>query len=268
MRTPNGDPSTPRGTCRYADTIIYEMGNIQDFLELERLDYVSYIEDANAKLEKEIKSIKAKHSAQGVLLSGGTITGIAELRASHGRSLIEARLLNRRKYGALCSELFSDEYLTRLETECYRTVEALGKTLQSPIFPGLPAIKLGDRYTRPLQLIIAREIKKLRLERDAGTTPTPSRPPDSTPQDFFWKILHPVVLNVAKTRFEAGHYADAVEAALKEVNEIVREIVKAETGKELDGSDLMNAALSVKTPIITLDDISTVSGRNIQVGYM
>jgi hypothetical protein len=52
---------------------------------------------------------------------------------------------------------------------------------------------------------------------------------------------------------------------LKEINEVVRGIVKAKTGKELDGSDLMNVALSVTAPIITLDDISTVSGGNIQV---
>jgi uncharacterized protein (TIGR02391 family) len=123
-----------------------------------------------------------------------------------------------------------------------------------------------------LQLIVARETKKLRLERQAGTNtaaaPAASLQPDPAPQDSFWKILHPVVLKVSKTRFDAGHYADAVEAALKEVNEIVRGIVKAKTGKELDGSDLMNVALSVKAPIITLDDISTVSGKNIQVGYM
>jgi exopolyphosphatase/pppGpp-phosphohydrolase len=47
---------------------------------LERLDYESYIEDARAKLESEIKNIKAKNSARGVLLSGGTVTAIAELR--------------------------------------------------------------------------------------------------------------------------------------------------------------------------------------------
>jgi exopolyphosphatase/pppGpp-phosphohydrolase len=56
------------------------MGNIQNLPELERLDYESYIEDARAKLESEIKNIKAKNSARGVLLSGGTVTAIAELR--------------------------------------------------------------------------------------------------------------------------------------------------------------------------------------------
>jgi hypothetical protein len=30
---------------------------------------------------------------------------------------------------------------------------------------------------------------------------------------------------IARTRFESGHFTDAVEAALKEVNDIVRRIV-------------------------------------------
>ena len=81
--------------------------------------------------------------------------------------------------------------------------------------PGLPAIKLGDKYTRPLLLIITREVKKLRLERQAGmnTSAAPTALPErgSAPQDSFWKILHPVVLKVSEPRFRAGHYADAVE---------------------------------------------------------
>lgn len=87
-------------------------------------------------------------------------------------------------------------------------------------------------------------------------------------QDSYWKILHPTVAKVAKSRFDAGHYADSVEAALKEVNDLVRGVVKNKTGKELDGSDLMNFAFSARTPVIELDDLSTISGKNIQIGYM
>jgi uncharacterized protein (TIGR02391 family) len=101
------------------------------------------------------------------------------------------------------------------------------------------------------------------LERkELLTMQTPSK------LDFHWTILHPTVTRVAKSRFDTGHFADAVEAALKEVNDIVRAKVKARTGKELDGADLMNVAFSPKTPIIELDDLSTISGRNVQIGYM
>jgi uncharacterized protein (TIGR02391 family) len=81
-------------------------------------------------------------------------------------------------------------------------------------------------------------------------------------------LLHPTIIRIAKSRFDSGHYADAVEAALKEVNDIVRLIVVDKTGRELDGSALMQCALSADKPVIELDDLSTASGRNIQVGYM
>jgi uncharacterized protein (TIGR02391 family) len=58
-----------------------------------------------------------------------------------------------------------------------------------------------------------------------------------------------------------------VEAALKAVNERVREIVKQVTGVEMDGSDLMNRAFSVKNPVLKLGDESN-TGKNMQVGYM
>jgi uncharacterized protein (TIGR02391 family) len=36
----------------------------------------------------------------------------------------------------------------------------------------------------------------------------------------------------------------------------------------VDGKDLMEYAFSVKNPVLALDDLTTVTGRNIQVGYM
>lgn len=86
--------------------------------------------------------------------------------------------------------------------------------------------------------------------------------------DGVWSLLHADVVRTAKGRFDAGHYADAVEAALKELNSAIKDLVKKSTGKELDGADLMHQALSPKTPIIILDDLGTESGRNQQTGYM
>ncbi len=83
-----------------------------------------------------------------------------------------------------------------------------------------------------------------------------------------WHLIHPHIQKIADARFSSGHYADAVEAALKEVNSRVKAVVKSTTGEELDGAPLMNTAFSPKTPIIILDDLSTESGRNIQLGYM
>ena len=84
----------------------------------------------------------------------------------------------------------------------------------------------------------------------------------------FWSIIHPMIQNISKSRFESNHFADSVEAALKEVNVRVKNIVIARTGQEDDGSSLMKRAFSVNRPIIQLDDIGTETGRNIQQGYM
>lgn len=86
--------------------------------------------------------------------------------------------------------------------------------------------------------------------------------------DAFWNDIHYRVVSVAKTRFESSHYADAVEAALKEVNSCVKDIVKRKTGRELDGAPLMHMAFSPNDPIIVLEDLSSQSGRDIQQGYM
>lgn len=84
----------------------------------------------------------------------------------------------------------------------------------------------------------------------------------------FWTLIHPIIARVARDRFDAGHFADSVEAALKEVNSNIKARVKALTGNEFDGADLMYKAFSPKSPLIRLDDLSTVTGSNIQQGYM
>jgi len=84
----------------------------------------------------------------------------------------------------------------------------------------------------------------------------------------FWNILHPEIVKPSKSRFEANHLADSVEATFKEVNNTVKLIVKDKTGKEFDGADLMNRAFSLHNPIIILGDLSTKTGKDIQKGYM
>lgn len=83
-----------------------------------------------------------------------------------------------------------------------------------------------------------------------------------------WSLVHPTILEIAKPRVDQGFYADAVEAACKVLNALVRDIVKAKTGEELDGSKLMLKALSVDNPIIRLSKESTQSALDIQKRYM
>jgi uncharacterized protein (TIGR02391 family) len=87
-------------------------------------------------------------------------------------------------------------------------------------------------------------------------------------QTPFWDDIHPSIMRVAKARYEGGHFADCVEAALKEINTIVKEHVRRRIGGELDGAALMNKAFSPNNPLVVLDDLSTDSGRGVQQGYM
>lgn len=85
----------------------------------------------------------------------------------------------------------------------------------------------------------------------------------------FWQYIHPKIEIVAKDRFYSNMYADAIEAAMKEVNDRLKKIVKRIKGVEYDGADLMRKTFSQNTtPILTIQDITTDSGRNIQQGYM
>lgn len=84
----------------------------------------------------------------------------------------------------------------------------------------------------------------------------------------FWADIHPSITRVAKPRYEAGQFADCVEAALKEINTLLKEHVKRRTGDELDGASLMQKAFSPNNPLVVLADLSSESGRNEQQGYM
>ncbi|MCJ7444715.1 MAG: TIGR02391 family protein [Methanotrichaceae archaeon] len=83
-----------------------------------------------------------------------------------------------------------------------------------------------------------------------------------------WDVIHSAIVDVSRNRFEKGFFADSVESAFKEINAQTKKIVKEITSIEFDGSDLMFKAFKPEKPIIVLDDLSTMSGKNIQQGYM
>ncbi len=83
-----------------------------------------------------------------------------------------------------------------------------------------------------------------------------------------WAIMHPEVIDIAKRRFDSGHYADAVEATFKHINSKIKKIYKDVSGQELDGVPLMRKSLTPSSPTIILDDLETETGKNIQQGYM
>lgn len=83
-----------------------------------------------------------------------------------------------------------------------------------------------------------------------------------------WDQIHKVISQVSKSRFETNHYADAVEAAFKEINDVIKKAYHLKVGKEEDGDVLMRRSFSVNAPVFLLSDNTTESGKNIQQGYM
>jgi uncharacterized protein (TIGR02391 family) len=62
----------------------------------------------------------------------------------------------------------------------------------------------------------------------------------------------------------SGHYADAVEAAVKALNECVRE----RSGSTEDGDSLMTSVFSEKKPKLRVNRMRTDSDRSEQRGHM
>jgi len=123
--------------------------------------------------------------------------------------------------------------------------------------------ELPENAVHSLELVqsyVIHEARRLLATTDVEGAPSPIR--------WFWDLLHPRVCALAKPRFEAGFFGDAVEASFKEVNDVVKRLVKDANGLELDGAALMNKAFSPQTPIVRLTQLSTKSDENVQQGYM
>lgn len=75
--------------------------------------------------------------------------------------------------------------------------------------------------------------------------------------------LHVEVRRVADRYLESGHPEVAIFEAFKAVNNRV----KTMTDFDSDGSDLMSKVFSDIDPLISLGDLETETGRNIQAGY-
>jgi uncharacterized protein (TIGR02391 family) len=83
-----------------------------------------------------------------------------------------------------------------------------------------------------------------------------------------WELIHLNIRKVSKSRYETEHYGDAVEAAFKEINDIIKKAYKEISGKEEDGDKLMRNVFSANNPVFFLADTSTETGKSIQQGYM
>lgn len=76
--------------------------------------------------------------------------------------------------------------------------------------------------------------------------------------------LHPAVADAASELYVDGHYSNAIEDAVKALNNLVR----LKSGLELDGDKLMTMAFSAEKPRICFNDMIDQSDKDEQRGFM
>ena len=76
--------------------------------------------------------------------------------------------------------------------------------------------------------------------------------------------LHPEISRAVSGLYHDGHYANAVEDAVKALNGLVR----LRSGLEVDGVTLMQRTFSPNGPILKFNDLSDQSDRDEQLGFM
>lgn len=83
-----------------------------------------------------------------------------------------------------------------------------------------------------------------------------------------WNFVHVRISTVSKQKVADGHYADAVESAMKAINARVKALSIRHRNVEKDGKDLMNYAFSPNNPLLQFNSLATDTDKNIQTGYM
>lgn len=76
--------------------------------------------------------------------------------------------------------------------------------------------------------------------------------------------LHPEIARAANGLYRDGHYANAIEDAVKALNSLVR----LRSGKELDGADLMKTVFSPKNPVLRFSELQDRPDQDEQEGFM
>ncbi len=76
--------------------------------------------------------------------------------------------------------------------------------------------------------------------------------------------LHPEIASAAGDLYRGGHYANAVEDAVKALNDLVR----LRSGHSADGTSLMETVFSPNRPILKFNPLVDQSDRDEQKGFM
>lgn len=128
---------------------------------------------------------------------------------------------------------------------------------------GYNMVKITDGVRRNIEiaravLVKIRTMFSEKLE-DSGRTSS-SRPLRA----YEFLDLHPEIERQIGALYRDGHYSEAVEKAVKVLNNLVR----LRSGEESDGTPLMQKVFTKNSPIIKFNSLSSQSDQDEQQGFM
>jgi uncharacterized protein (TIGR02391 family) len=130
---------------------------------------------------------------------------------------------------------------------------------------GLPStqeIRQGVEHRRQQAMTLLRRQVKL-LNEQLGEDGTPNAA-DRAIRAYSNLDLHPEIAREASSLYRDGHYANAIEDAVKALNAYVR----YRSGETLDGTSLMQKVFSPNAPILRFNDMQDQSDKDEQQGFM
>lgn len=126
-----------------------------------------------------------------------------------------------------------------------------------------PAVTAASDLARAL----ASEVAEFGVPHVQAGPPAPEQPlepADALLAEYDRRITDSDLRIATRSRFVSAHYADAVEAGVKALNELVR----FRTGSTLDGDTLMTTTFSVNAPKLRLNRLRSDSDKSEQRGHM
>ena len=150
--------------------------------------------------------------------------------------------------------------IKRYLVEYYRQLQALWNERIEGHLPSYLGQHIGFGMMNDYDDILSRDLPSVEESLDKFLAETM----EEKGEDGFEHLLHPAVMNASLEHYKNGHYREAVLNSVTAIFDLIR----SRTGLDLDGSALVNQALSIADPYLVLSELDTESGRNDQKGFI
>jgi uncharacterized protein (TIGR02391 family) len=139
-----------------------------------------------------------------------------------------------------------------------------GEAVQLGSYPGGPPIhetqRLVERGRKRAIALLAQEVELMKEQLGDDS----DAPAHRAIRAYTNLDLHPEIARAASVLYQDGHYANAIEDAVKALNGLVR----LRSGETLDGMALMQKVFSANSPILRFSGLADQSEKDEQLGFM